>query len=205
MRRRSAKIAFSGVLAAILASGCGHAHYQSRFAGPQHFAMPDLRGVDAAKAEKRLRAAGKIGLVDWREEDCGREHAVGKVCCTYPWPGAAVMMREPIVVYVQAPLPTPGAPAPTRAPVPDVVGKRLEEARATLAAAGFARVSVQYLEHDGCDEDIVCGMGPRPGATGHRALVKVLYVGKKVAAATEPPAPPPLKAPQREKPPASFF
>jgi len=64
---------------------------------------------------------------------------------------------------------------------------------------------VHYLEHDGCAAETVCGVGPRPGATGHHALQKILYVGKdKTPLATAPP-PAPLKAPLAPPPPKSFF
>lgn len=208
----------------LFALGCGHSGYRSRFEGPQHFKMPELRGASAEQAEKQLRKAGKLGMVDWREEDCGHGAATGAICCTYPWAGAEVMKSESIVLYVQAPRATTavprrapgsagaaapavaGAPPLTHAPMPDVVGQRLDVARATLAAAGFSRLIVQYLEHDGCAADIVCGVGPRPGATGHHALAKILYVGKQPPAPPPlPPAPPPLKAPRAPRPPASFF
>src|SRR5689334_3083513 len=108
--------------------GCAHGGGHGRFAGPQHFKMPELRGASGERAEKQLRAAGKLGLVDWREEDCGREFTVGAVCATYPAAGCDVMKREPIVVYVQMPR-TVGGAVPSRAPMPDVVGRPVGEAR----------------------------------------------------------------------------
>jgi beta-lactam-binding protein with PASTA domain len=207
MRKVSGIIGRQLVLAATLgAIGCAHPAYRnSRFEGPQHFTMPDLRGVSAVKAEQLLRRAGKLGLVDWREEDCGRQAAVGVVCYSYPWPGAAVMKAEPIALYVQSPRPRSGVPAPTRAPMPDVVGQPLTTARQTLASAGFTRVVVHYLEHDGCAAETVCGIGPRPGATGHHALQKILYVGKDKAPIATAAPPAPLKAPVAPRPPKSFF
>ena len=65
--------------------------------------MPDVRGLTVEQAEARLRAAGTRAAIDWREERCDTALPVGQVCSTYPWTGAHTMVREPIIVYVQAP------------------------------------------------------------------------------------------------------
>jgi hypothetical protein len=173
-------------LVLILLAGCAHqAPRPLRVPEPpSNFPMPDLRALTVEQAEARLRAAGKRGPIDWREERCDATLAVGSVCCTYPWAGAHTMTREPLTVYVQAP---EGAPAA----LPDVHGQPVEAARATLQQAGF-RVIVQVVEDPRCLPGIVCHVGNKHG---HTAIPKTLYVGKAAPPpAPAAPAPPPAKA-----------
>ncbi len=131
------------LLLVVLVASCAH-HAAPRpepvREPPSTFPMPDLRGLTVAQAEARLRAAGTRGSVDWREERCDATLPVGVVCSTYPWTGAHTLVRETLVVYVQAPAgargpaavrttvygdapaaaaapsPTPPSPAPKAAP-----------------------------------------------------------------------------------------
>ena len=181
----------------ILAGGCTqHAARGPRVVEePSNFQMPELRGLTVAQTEQRLRAAGKRGPIEWREERCAGELPIGAICSTYPHAGAHTMMREPLIVYVQA----PRGPA---TPLPDVHGQPVDTARAALQSAGFHEVVVQPLDDPGCEPDRVCHVGAEHG---YAEIPKTLYVGKQAKRSAVEAAAPPPPPPKPSPPKPSFF
>jgi beta-lactam-binding protein with PASTA domain len=158
------------------------------------FDMPDVTNMSVGKAKDKLATAGITGSVDIVDNYvCDREDVkVGDVCSTAPPPGAGRSARTPTTLYTK--------PAPTAAPMIDVVGKTPEQAKQLLAAAGFKRVEIEALGgddvDDGCQPQTVCRTSPPAGQDHSFGVITVLYVAPKY---TRPRLPKPQPQPDPEE------
>ncbi len=115
--------------------------------------VPNLVGLDPEAAIERARQAGLDAEVAGRRYD----DAVppGKVCLTEPPAGRGVRKGRVIALYVSR--------GPINCRVPNVVGQRLEDARAKLQAKGLRVGEVSYVRSDYI-KGLVVSTTPRPGS-----------------------------------------
>jgi beta-lactam-binding protein with PASTA domain len=140
------------------------------------FEMPDLRGSSLSEAKDKLAAAGITGSVEVVDNYvCHEDEArvgVDAVCSTSPAAGQGRTARTPTTLYLR--------PRPSAAPMPDVIGRSVGEAKRTLGAAGFARTEVEVLEPgripDDCRPQTVCVTSPPAGAPTSFGGTKYLRV-----------------------------
>lgn len=125
-------------------------------------AVPDLTGKSPAEAEKILKGIG----LDYRDGGArdGMQPA-GTVMATEPGPGTNVSKGTPITVYTSNGV---------LKQLPDVTGKSEADARAELAAAGFANVtSTPKATGDADKVGIVLSQKPGGGPVNPSTEVKL--------------------------------
>jgi serine/threonine-protein kinase len=131
--------------------------------GPERYAVPDLRGKSRAEAERAL-AASHLSVGDVTsayDDDVDR----GDVVSTSPAPGE-LRKRDTAVALVLSKGVEP-------VPVPAVVGRPLDEAKAELAAAGLgAAVTEKY--DDGVALGVVISQQPAKGTAPKGSEVRLV-------------------------------
>ncbi len=96
--------------------------------------VPDVKGQDAAAAEKQLR---DLGLdVSKSEQETPDPNLVGKVVGQSPEGSTEVKNGSTVNLIIGK------APAQTQSPVPDVRGRKLKEAKQALQQAGFTNIQI---------------------------------------------------------------
>lgn len=150
--------------------------------GPANIIVPDLIGSTVGDARATLARSGLgVGNIATATGVAGQP---GTVVSQDPPPnaqlpqGAAVNL---VVVAGQGQQPPPGQPSPNlMAPIPDVIGMTVDQARATLAKAGYRVNHVTLPPGTPPNANVVVGTEPEPGATTPPGTVDVdLIVGVK--------------------------
>ncbi len=172
------KIVRPALLALVAAGalGCGMLASVVKYERGGTFDMPDLRGLSVTEAKDKLATSGITGSVSIVDNYVCHEDEqrvpVDHVCSTSPSVGSGRSARTPTTLYTR--------PRPTAAPMPDVVGMSVAEARRVLAAAGSERVEVEVMEvariPEGCKPETVCKTSPQAGAPASFGLTKYLSV-----------------------------
>jgi beta-lactam-binding protein with PASTA domain len=145
--KRTALLAALAVVVLIVAGGSAALWWRPRVVSP------DVVGLPADRAGAVLKAFGlSIGRQETKEEE-GRP--AGTVTAQTPAAGERVRKGTSVVLVVAA---TP------RVTVPDVRGRRLEQARALLQASGLASGSTTGKVTGDARPDVVLGQKPEPGA-----------------------------------------
>jgi serine/threonine-protein kinase len=105
-------------------------------AGPSQVTLPDLSGLDVTEASRILNVLGLESII---EDSVTSGSEAGTVLATRPGPGAARAPGSRIGLVLSS----GGAPRP----VPDVMGRSLEQARVALESAGLrvGRVTSGFL------------------------------------------------------------
>lgn len=132
--RHPRAIAMAGGLAFLLAL-IGFAWLPRLLDPPHPVQVPRVAGV---RVEEARTAARGVGLTLTTEEEFSESAARGIVLRQEPPPGATLQSDQPVRVIVS------GGPPPVR--VPDLAGRRLEDARLDLAAAGLTTGKVEERE-----------------------------------------------------------
>lgn len=132
-------------------------------AGREQATVPDVRGLSADEATSQLEAAGLGASVFYVPSDQPRDAVVAQ----NPPAGATVAMGRKVRLNVSdgsrvpAPTPPPTPPSePAEEEIPDVVGLDEEEARQTLADAGFNYASVDQTTDDPSQDGVVLAQDP---------------------------------------------
>jgi beta-lactam-binding protein with PASTA domain len=165
------------VAAALLVTGCAAMAKVVKYERGGSFDMPDLKGLTVAQAKDKLATSGITGGVSIVDNYVCHDESVpvGYVCSTHPVAGASRTARTPTTLYTR--------PAPTQAPMPDVVGMTPPKAREVLQAGGFERVEVEELRPDqvpeGCKGGTVCRTSPPAGQDHGFRVITVLYAAPK--------------------------
>jgi serine/threonine-protein kinase len=131
--------------------------------GPERYAVPDLRGKSRAEAERAL-AASHLSVGDVTsayDDDVDR----GDVVSTSPAPGE-LRKRDTAVALVLSKGVEP-------VPVPAVVGRPLDEAKAELAAAGLG-AAVTEKHDDGVALGVVISQQPAKGTAPKGSEVRLV-------------------------------
>ncbi len=132
--------------------------------GPDLADVPRLAGVDRGEAEGLVRSAGLI------VGEVSEQHASeppGTVLDQEPKPGR-VRAQTPVNLVVSA--------GPELAEVPNVVGKRFEEAQAALRQAGFGAVREETFHE--APAGAVVDQAPKPGESAEKGSSVRLIVSK---------------------------
>jgi serine/threonine-protein kinase len=131
--------------------------------------VPDVKGKTAADAQKALTDAGfSAGQIRTTEVDPGTA-TPGTVVSTDPGAGTAVGRGDTITLQV--------AKADNTKTIPDVAGQTEAQARATLAAAGFTKVTTQGGA-DGETPGTAAGTDPPAGTkAAPDAEIVILMIG----------------------------
>ncbi len=193
------------IIAALLTSaGCAGLIKAARPPRQGQFPMPDLRGKTTGEVKETLAVEGKTGSLDVQEIDCNDESVKeGKVCGQTPEPGQTTQAGGPTLIYIQAKRNTK---------MPDVTGKTAEEAKQTLAEAGFQEIEVRTLERPrpGCVPKRVCVTSPEAGVRAAPQTPKTIFLSPDEQPVSPPEAgktPPgkPDDGQKDEKPPEAIF
>ncbi|HUR73884.1 MAG TPA: PASTA domain-containing protein, partial [Sporichthya sp.] len=137
------KIAESGTIQAVVSLG------------PERFTVPDLANETVAQAEERLKESN-LTVADQPKEKYSETIEAGKVISTDP-PAGAALKREALVTLIVSKGAKPS-------PIPDVVGKSVQEATDLLQGVGF-KVSVTEQDNDQVANGTVLGQSPPGGGT----------------------------------------
>lgn len=147
-------------------------------AAPPPVEVPDLTGLAAVEAGKRLADAG---LATGRVSDAPRSTGVaagtpGTVASQSARPGTMLPPGTAIDLQLVPP-PPPPQPAPT-VRVPDLTGRPAAEATATLATAGLTAGPTRHLASSK-PNDTVLAVDPKPGTELPRSAPVALTLARK--------------------------
>lgn len=180
------------LLGLLLFTGCATLARTVSYQRGGSFDMPDLSGLTVAQAKDTLAMSGITGSVEVVDNYvCDKESVpVGHVCFTSPSAGSSRSSRTPTMLYTR--------PAPTQAPMPDVVGMTPNKARDLLTDGRFERVEIEELRAEkvpeGCKIGTVCRTSPPAGQVHGYRIITRLYVAPNGY------KPPKLEAPKPEHP-----
>ncbi len=146
--RRIAMVALGGVLGIVLVASL----IAARNASSHGLALPDLTGKSQVEAVAALHEAGIDAVTFKPREDA--VVAAGLVDGSDPAPGARVAPRGTVVLYLSA-----GA---GRVAVPNVIGKDVKSASATLTAAGFTVRVGATVHSSSVKQGLVAQTNPAP-------------------------------------------
>lgn len=163
--------------------------------------MPDLFLQTHEQATAALRRAGHAGTISRDDNLCGsvvegRVVAIGQICYQTPAPGRTIGARSPISIRVQTEDPWHGNAGKVTEwrLMPALVGKKVEDARATMQKVGFTRddrVAIQWVDEPGCAPLTVCKTYPEALQRVGIASSKLIYAGRDPNAKPVEPTPPP--------------
>lgn len=114
--------------------------------------VPNVIGMTAEEADAQLRAVGlRAEIAGERYDDA---IPAGAVCGTDPGPGRSVRRGRLVQVYTSK--------GPQTATVPDLIGRKLEEARVALARQGL-EVGEVWKRRSRYEADTIVGQEPSAG------------------------------------------
>jgi beta-lactam-binding protein with PASTA domain len=143
--------------------------------GPERYDVPSVKGMGQAAAADALVAANlAVGSV---REAYDNKIEAGAVVSSAPKPGTPSKPGTPVDLVVSK--------GPEPVPVPDIVGKKIANAKSTLADAGL-KVDVTQRYSDEVRDGAVISVKPKPGA--------IVDSGSKVAVVVSK-GPPPVTVP----------
>ncbi|SFQ16847.1 serine/threonine protein kinase [Lachnospiraceae bacterium XBB1006] len=136
-------------------------------AGKEGFALPDVRGKEEAEATSTLQSEPNnlVVSVSYKYDESVK---AGQVISTSPEAGATVHAGDTITVYVSR--------GSEEAPVPNVVGKKENEAKNALKGAGFS-VSVSTKYDDSVAEGVVISQSVKDKAAVGSTVKIVVSLG----------------------------
>ncbi|MDE2768026.1 MAG: PASTA domain-containing protein [Chloroflexota bacterium] len=137
--------------------------------------VPLAVNLDAEEAKDLLEAAGLEPRVEEAFDD---RVAAGLVIRQDPAAGSSVQRLTPVIVTVSR--------GPSLAPLPNVVGLPVENARATLDRGGFQVIEVAAFNED-VPAGTVLGQEPLAGAVVDRRSVVVMQISRGVEIVPVPP------------------
>jgi eukaryotic-like serine/threonine-protein kinase len=140
--------------------------------GPGSALLPDVKGLTAAQAVKRLT---KAGFKPTTQSQASTGVPAGKVISTEPTADTEAQADSPVTVFVSS------GPAPVR--VPEVTGQSEAEAKASLRAAGLEPGTVTKQEAASGEVGKVLSQSPTAGeslASGGRVNLVVAQAPKEV-------------------------
>lgn len=137
--------------------------------------VPLAVNLDAEEAKDLLEAAGLEPRVEEAFDD---RAAAGLVIRQDPAAGSSVQRLTPVIVTVSR--------GPSLAPLPNVVGLPVENARATLDRGGFQVIEVAAFNED-VPAGTVLGQEPLAGAVVDRRSVVVMQISRGVEIVPAPP------------------
>jgi len=137
--------------------------------------VPLAVNLNAEAAKDLLEAAGLEPRVEEAFDD---RVAAGLVIRQDPAAGTSVQRLTPVIVTVSR--------GPSLAPLPNVVGLPVEDARATLDRGGFQVIEVAAFNED-VPAGTVLGQEPLAGATVDRRSVVVVQISRGVEIVPVPP------------------
>lgn len=137
--------------------------------------VPLVVNLDAEAAKDLLEAAGLEPRVEEAFDD---RVAAGLVIRQDPADGTSVQRLTPVIVTVSR--------GPSLAPLPNVVGLPVEDARASLERGGFQVIEVAAFNED-VPAGTVLGQEPLAGATVDRRSVVVVQISRGVEIVPVPP------------------
>ena len=143
------------------------------------YRMPDVRGDDLITVLKKVDAMGSGGRVGTdTHRSCVHEESEDlkprTVCGQNPFPG-----RETSGTMIGVTLTADAVEAVMVAStiMPDVVGMSIDEATATLEAAGLTRTRVKEMSAPDCQPGTVCSTKPEAGNKAYAQTVQTLFIG----------------------------
>ncbi|HLU97526.1 MAG TPA: Stk1 family PASTA domain-containing Ser/Thr kinase [Thermobifida alba] len=120
-------------------------------AGPQYVEMPDVEGASVAAARDALEEVGLTDIVE--DEITSYDNPPGTVITSKPAPGERADREESVTLTISAGF-----------PVPDVVGRNVDDARSLLEASDL-QVEVVEEHHDEVPEGQVVAQDPEAETT----------------------------------------
>lgn len=143
--------------------------------GPERYEVPDVEGLDPAQAAAEITATNLV--VGSTREEFDDRAPVGTVAATSPKVGSVLKPGATVDIIVSK--------GPEPVPVPDVEGRRLAQARASLAEAGLkADVTQRFSEK--VRDGLVISVRPAAGTVVDSGSRVTLVVSK---------GPPPVTVP----------
>jgi beta-lactam-binding protein with PASTA domain/serine/threonine protein kinase len=132
--------------------------------GPKLYPVPPVSGT-FDQARQTLQSIPEVQVSQQAKADDSGKIAAGQVIGTDPAAGASVKRGQAIVVYVSS--------GPPSVAVPDVTGKKKDDAEAKLTDAGFT-VSFSDDYSDSVPEGSVISQNPGPGTAVKFSTVSVV-------------------------------
>ena len=120
-------------------------------AGPRYVTMPDVEGASVAEARDVLEDAGLTDIVE--DEITSYDNPPGTVITSAPTPGQQADREESVTLTISAGF-----------PVPDVVGRQVDDARNLLQASDL-EVEVVEEHHDEVPKGQVIAQSPEADTT----------------------------------------
>jgi len=143
--------------------------------GPERYEVPDVQGLDPAQAAAQITAANLV-VGSTREEFDDRAPA-GTVAATAPKIGSVLKPGEQVDIIVSK--------GPEPVPVPAVEGRRLAQAKASLAEVGL-KVDITQRFSEKVKDGIVISVRPNAGTVVDSGSRVTMVVSK---------GPPPVTVP----------
>jgi len=141
--------------------------------GSDMVAVPDVAGFDAPAASRAITDAG---LTPTQRTQASDTVQLGVVIGTQPESGTEVAKQSTVTILVSS--------GPAQVTVPNVVGKAVEDAQATLEKAGFD-VTTEQVDSDK-EIGTVVRQAPKAGSQAGSGDTITLYVSKGVTKVTVP-------------------
>lgn len=139
--------------------------------GPELIKIPHLEGLDSELAVKMLESKNlKVGTIHQNYSD---SIIKGRVIRTDPPAGSEVKMGEEIDLIVSE------GRLEKEFDMPNLLGVKLDDAKATIEEKGLVIGSIKYIESDG-EDGIVLLQGPLPGVNVSRGDTVELGVSSKI-------------------------
>ena len=138
--------------------------------GPPLVPVPDVVGLTSNQAGVELGRAGFE--VTFQEEASSQPE--GQVLRTDPPPGTELEKGQGVTVFTST----------GDAEVPDVVGRRRDDAAAALQGAGFRVAVTERAVTDQAQDGVVSAQSPSPGSGAQRGATVTITVGRFVAPST---------------------
>jgi serine/threonine-protein kinase len=132
--------------------------------GLERYKVPPVSGT-FDQAQQTLQSIPEVQVSQQAKADDSGKIAAGQVIGTNPAAGVSVKRRQAIVVYVSS--------GPPSVAVPDVTGKKKDDAEAKLTDAGFT-VSFSDEYSDSVPEGNVISQNPGPGTAVKFSTVSVV-------------------------------
>jgi len=134
--------------------------------GPRRVTVPEVVGLTQDAAEAELQRRG----LEVRVRERPSEEREGTVIDQDPAAGSELKRGDTVTIVVST--------GPERVTVPNVVGSLLDEARASLRAAGLKVTVRRRAVSDATDDGRVVDQSPSAGVEVERGTDVVLFVGK---------------------------